>query len=53
MSRPTDAEMNEQVNEAIETMDSGSRYPGMNYEAGVYAALNWVLGDSETPPMED
>ena len=30
-----------------------SRWPGMNYEQGVDAALRWVLGDTDEDPMED
>lgn len=30
-----------------------SKWPGMNYEQGVEAALLWALGDSDDKPMED
>lgn len=30
-----------------------SKWPGMNYEQGVEAALLWVLGDREEKPMDD
>lgn len=29
------------------------KWPGMTYEQGVEAALLWVLGDSDDPPIED
>jgi hypothetical protein len=30
-----------------------SKWPGMSFEQGVDAALRWVLGWSDEPPMED
>lgn len=32
--------------------DGGSKFPGMSYEEGVVAALEWALGDGPDP-MED
>jgi hypothetical protein len=29
------------------------RWPGMSYEEGVIAALQWAVGDSDEVPMED
>lgn len=47
-------EVDEQLNLAMEAVDRGrSKWPGMSYEDGVRAALNWMTGDDETPPMED
>jgi hypothetical protein len=34
------------------TGNPANRYPGMSYEEGVEAALLWVNGDSEEPPMD-
>jgi len=30
-----------------------SKFPGMSYEEGVRAALEWVLGHCDESPMED
>jgi hypothetical protein len=41
---PTDAEINDVLNECNDNIDSGKRkYPGMSYEDGVKAALEWLL----------
>jgi len=34
-------------------IDEGSKYPGMSYEEGVLAALEWVTGDVDDHPMEE
>lgn len=48
----TEDEVNEQLNAANEASDSeGSRWPGMSYEEGVDAALRWVMGWGDDPPM--
>lgn len=52
MSFPSEDEINDQVNKSLEAEECGSRWPGMTYEQGVRAALDWVLGDEETGPMD-
>ena len=53
MERPQE-EIDEQLNQALEQEEAGgSRWPGMTYEQGVRAALDWVTGHNDTPPMED
>lgn len=50
----TDAEIDDVLNKAIEKVDEGaSSWPGMTYEEGVYNAIQWILGDSDSHPMED
>lgn len=49
----TEDQINEQIDEASDGIDSGSRWPGMSYEQGVKAALDWVLGNEELAPMAD
>jgi hypothetical protein len=34
-------------------IEEGSKYPGMTYEEGVRAALEWVTGDVDDHPMEE
>lgn len=53
ITKPSEYEIEDQLAEAINSMDSGSKWPGMSYEEGVAAALRWVLGHSENRPMED
>lgn len=50
--QPKDS-IEEQFNEAVVLDAEGSNpYPGSNYVAGVRAALAWVLGEEEEPPLE-
>jgi len=53
MPRPTDDEIEDQISDALEAQNQGSRWPGMSYEQGVEAALRWALGEEEIPPMND
>lgn len=53
----TDEEIDKVMNEAAEQRDKGgSRWPGMSYEEGVLAALEWIFAgpkDDFQNPMED
>ena len=49
----TMAQITEQIDKTIPSMNDGSQWPGMTYEEGVRAALEWVTGVSEELPMED
>jgi len=57
MAKRSDDEIQEQIDKSWgddEQMVSGaSRWPGMTYEAGVRAALEWVLGNEDEAPMEE
>ena len=51
---PTTDEMEEQLVKALEqNAKGGSRWFGMTYEQGVENALRWVMGETESKPMED
>ena len=50
MSEPTKEQIQEQCDLAMENQ---TKFPGMSYSEGVQAALDWVLGNTDTPPMED
>lgn len=53
IKRPN-SEIDEQMNWAVEAEEAGSSaVPGMTYEQGVKAALDWVLGFTNTPPIEE
>ena len=47
------AEIDDALNSCVEAEATGrSRYPGMSYEEGVRAGIEWALGLSEDPPFE-
>jgi len=49
----TEEEINDVLNRCIESEETGvSQWPGMTYEQGVKAALEWVQGYGEHP-LED
>jgi hypothetical protein len=49
----TRAEIDDCLNMAAEQIEDGSKYPGMSYEEGIRAALEWVTGDVDEHPMEE
>lgn len=53
MDQPDEAQMRDVWAECLHAEDKGrSKFPGMSYEQGVKAALEWVLGEGPQP-MED
>jgi hypothetical protein len=52
-TKRTNNEINEQLNLAADGVDQGSKFPGMSYEQGVENAINWLIGNDDSPPMED
>lgn len=49
----TPDEIDEVLNECVEAEAQGhSRYPGMSYEEGVRAGIEWALGLSEAAPFD-
>lgn len=53
MARPTDQQLREQRDRALDAQSEGCPFPGMSYSDGVQAALDFALGDSTDAPMED
>lgn len=49
----TEAEIREQIDEAIDARNDGGKFNSMSYEEGVIAGLEWALGDNNDKPMED
>jgi len=51
---PTDDEINEVLNECDEHINDGtSKFPGMSYEDGIKAGIEWVKGWTDgTNPMQ-
>jgi len=48
----TKEEINEQLDKAENALVSGEGYFGMTYEAGVKAAIEWIMGDVDEKPIE-
>jgi len=51
--RIDEREIQDQIDKAWEAGQHWSQWPGMTYEDGVRNALGWVLGNSETGPMDE
>jgi hypothetical protein len=49
----TKREIEDQIAETFDQMENGTRWPGMSYEEGVRNALDWVIGNTDTKPMDD
>lgn len=48
----TQEEVDQVLNWASEGIDGGSKYPGMSYEEGVRAAVDWLTGFTDDRPDE-
>jgi hypothetical protein len=40
-------------NEVMDSINDGSKFPGMSYEQGIATTLEWLRGDSDSFPMDD
>jgi len=50
----SDEEINDLLNEAALNVDAGTpKFPGMSYEEGVQAAINWLTGADDSNPMSN
>ena len=50
----TRSELYDQIDRATAlTIDGVSSVPGMTYEEGVRAALEWAIGDTDELPIEE
>lgn len=50
----SEQKVNEQLNLACEWEEAGgSAVPGSSFEAGVRAAIEWMIGDREEEPIEE
>lgn len=51
---PTEEQLDDALNTAYENKDEmGSKWPGMSYEDGVIATIEWVKGDRAEHPFEE
>ena len=49
----TDEETNDLLNKCDEQENKGgSAYPGMTYEQGIRAGINWIVGNQDENPLE-
>ena len=49
----TESQIQKVVDEGSGRITAGTKYPGMSYEEGVRAALEWVINDdSEESPLD-
>lgn len=49
-----ESEINDLINECAEADDTGiSKFPGMSYEQGIRAAIEWITGETKDHPLED
>ena len=49
----TPKEVEALLDEAIERASQRTKYPGMTYEEGVLATLDWLFGRNDDSPLED
>lgn len=50
----TEDEIDELLNECSECEETGdSHFPGMSYENGVKAAIEWLNGDTDSHPIKE
>jgi hypothetical protein len=47
--RKSKQEIYDLIGKAVDALEKGSKYPGLSYEEGIIAALDWVLGNGENP----
>ncbi len=52
MTTPTQTQIDDVLDQCIQALDNGSRWPGMSYEQGVEAAIRWMQGDGSHPLEE-
>lgn len=46
-------EINEVLNWAAKGEDEGSKFPGMSFEQGVRAGIEWIMGESDVRPDQE
>lgn len=49
----TEAEVDELINRCVENNETvGSVYPGMTYEQGIRAGIEWLTGETDDYPFD-
>ena len=50
----SERELWDSLNHCAEAEETGaSNYPGMSYEQGIKAAIEWIIGDVKDHPIND
>lgn len=50
----TEQEIWDLLSQCLDTENSGSsNYPGMSYEQGIKAAIEWITGETEDHPINE
>lgn len=50
----TEQEIWDLLNQCADAEETGgSKYPGMSYEQGIKAAIEWIIGDINDHPIND
>ena len=52
-SEKTQEDISDLVAACFEALENGSKFPGMSYEEGILAAIEWLEGDMEGDPLDD
>jgi hypothetical protein len=54
VSKPSDQEINASLDKCADAENEGTtQWPGMTYEQGVRAGIEWVLGNTTDNPVAD
>jgi hypothetical protein len=48
-----DREIDRLLDDTIQAESEGTKFPGMTYEEGVRAAIDWITGNSDDYPMDE
>ena len=46
-------DMTDLLDWCMDADNDGSHYPGMTYEQGIRAVLDWLAGESDNPPHRE
>jgi hypothetical protein len=46
-------EINDLMDKAAEGINEGSRFPGMSYEEGIRAAIEWLTEENDEHPLDE
>ena len=49
----TQSEIFDVLDKCAEGFENGSAYPGMSYEEGVRAGIEWLIGDTDENPFDE
>ena len=50
--KPSKTEIEDTLHEALDCVVISAKFPGLSYEEGVVATINWILGLSDENPMD-